>query len=268
MALRIAHTTSFSYDHPIVEAYTELRLHPLDGAGQYCSSFALVTDPPGIRIRSHRDHSGNQIQYFELLEPHDRLTVTATSVVHTPASFLVGWREPSQLELHDYLTQTEYVSLSEDVHAFAAAHSGEGSAAERGRRLMSAIFRSFEYESGVTDVRTRADEVLSLGRGVCQDFAHLMLAACRSGGICARYVSGYLFDPMIEGDNAASHAWVDVLEEGRGWISLDPTHDRDQTEAYVRVAVGRDYADVPPTRGVYKGSASETLAVHVTVDVI
>ena len=104
--------------------------------------------------------------------------------------------------------------------------------------------------------------MLALGRGVCQDFAHVLLAACRSVGIAARYVSGYLHDPTLTGDNAASHAWVDVWDEA-GWSALDPTHGREQTEAYVRVAVGRDYADVPPTHGVYKGAANETLAVRV-----
>ena len=128
---------------------------------------------------------------------------------------------------------------------------------------MNAVRAELVYEPGATDVQTRADEVLALGRGVCQDFAHVMLAACRCVGIPARYVSGYLYDPTLEGDNAASHAWVDVWDEERGWIALDPTHDREQTETYVRVAVGRDYADVPPTRGVYKGVAHETLSVRV-----
>ena len=104
-------------------------------------------------------------------------------------------------------------------------------------------------------MHTRADEALALGRGVCQDFAHLMLAACRCAGLPARYVSGYLYDPNT-GDNAASHAWVDVWDGRVGWLSLDPTHGRHQTEAYVRVAVGRDYADVPPTRGVFKGDGA------------
>jgi transglutaminase-like putative cysteine protease len=115
---------------------------------------------------------------------------------------------------------------------------------------------------------TQADEVLAVGRGVCQDFAHVMLAICRCDGIPARYVSGYLYDPTLEGDNVASHAWVDVFDDTRGWVSLDPTHDREQTEEYVRVAVGRDYADVPPTRGVFRGSAQETLTVSVRLAVL
>jgi transglutaminase-like putative cysteine protease len=265
MRLRIEHSTSFGYDASIAEAYSELRLRPLDGAGQYCTGFRLTTDPPGIQVRAYRDHLGNTIHHFELLEPHDRLVVTATSDVLTPASFVDGQPEHSLLELNDALHASSFVSLSDEVRAFARTHAGDGTAEERARRLMSAIHERFEYQTGVTHVHTHSDEVLHLGRGVCQDFAHLLLAACRSIAIPARYVSGYLHDPTLVGDNAASHAWVDILDPTRGWISLDPTHDREQTEAYVRVAVGRDYGDVPPTRGMYKGQAHETLAVQVTV---
>ena len=133
---------------------------------------------------------------------------------------------------------------------------------------MEAVAGRLVYERGATDVKTRADEVLELGRGVCQDFAHVLLAACRCAGIPARYVSGYLYDPSLQGANAASHAWVDVFDEERGWIALDPTHAREQTDAYVRVAVGRDYADVPPTRGVFKGGATEALDVRVSLQAL
>jgi transglutaminase-like putative cysteine protease len=127
---------------------------------------------------------------------------------------------------------------------------------------MHALHAALKYERGATDVTTRADRVLELGRGVCQDFAHVMLAGLRGQGFPARYVSGYLYN---NGLTAASHAWVDVFVAGRGWVSLDPTHDREQTDHCVRAAVGRDYADVPPTRGVYKGNGKETLQVKVSV---
>ena len=123
------------------------------------------------------------------------------------------------------------------------------------------------YETGATNVMTRADSALALGRGVCQDFAHVMLAACRRAGIPSRYVSGYLYDPQKENEVVETHAWVDVLDSERGWVSLDPTHDREQNEEYVRVAVGRDYGDVPPTRGVWKGTTEETLDVAVRIAV-
>jgi transglutaminase-like putative cysteine protease len=262
MWLRIEHTTAFSYDGPIAEAYTELRLRPQEGGGQHCSSFRLRTDPPGLRVREYRDHFGNDVHHFDVLESHDRLEVTAVSEVMTPETFANGRNPPTPLDLHDYLSPTEYVPFAESVWDFAARHSHGGGAA-CAHELMTAVLEALVYETGATDVQTRADEVLALGRGVCQDFAHVMLAVCRCVGIPARYVSGYLYDPTLIGANAASHAWVDVWDGDRGWVALDPTHDREQTEAYVRVAVGRDYADVPPTRGVFKGTAVESLDVRV-----
>jgi transglutaminase-like putative cysteine protease len=266
MRLQIEHRTSFAYDVPISEAYTELRLRPLETSGQHCISFRIATDPPGVRARPYVDHRGNVIQHFDVLEPHDRLTVTATSDVLTPPTYLDEERRPTQLEAYDYLAPTAYVTISAPVAAFAASADPGGATADRAATISAVIFREFAYETGVTDVHTRADEVLTLGRGVCQDFAHLLLATCRSRGILSRYVSGYLYDPSLVGDTAASHAWVDVYDEQRGWVSLDPTHNREQTDAYVRVAIGRDYAEVPPTRGVYKGTAAESLEVRVAID--
>jgi transglutaminase-like putative cysteine protease len=263
MFLRVEHTTEFAYDGPVAEAYTELRLHPLEGGGQHCSSFRLATEPFGLRVRSYRDHFGNAVDHFDVLESHDRLSVTAVSTVMTPETFISGRDVPTPLELHDYLSATGYVPFSESVRAFAARHATTPGGPVRARELMEAVCSELTYEPGATDVQTRADEVLALGRGVCQDFAHVLLATCRCVGIPARYVSGYLYDPTLVGDNAASHAWVDIWDERSGWVALDPTHAREQTDAYVRVAVGRDYADVPPTRGVYTGQASETLSVRV-----
>jgi transglutaminase-like putative cysteine protease len=263
MFLRVEHITEFGYDAPIAEAYTELRLRPLEGGGQHCSAFRLQTEPFGLRVREYLDHFGNDVHHFDVLESHERLSVSAVSEVMTPAWFTGDRRQPTPLELHDYLSPTDYAPFASAVSELAAGHTTTGSGFDRARELMAAVLGELVYEPGATDVHTSADEVLALGRGVCQDFAHVMLAACRCVGIPARYVSGYLYDPTLAGDNAASHAWVDIWDEGRGWIALDPTHDREQTESYVRVAVGRDYGDVPPTRGVYKGAANETLAVHV-----
>ena len=223
MLIKVEHTTSFAYAARISEAYTELRVRPLSAGGQHCTSFRLVTDPPGVRVRNYRDRLGNHVQHLEVLEDHDRISISAFSEVSTPAVFSEPARDSPPLQGYDYLAPTGYAPFS--------------------------------------------DALLELGRGVCQDFAHVMLAACRRAGISSRYVSGYLYDPLGAGE-VASHAWVDILDSDRGWVSLDPTHDREQTAAYVRVAVGRDYADVPPTRGVYKGTAEETLEVAVRIAVM
>jgi transglutaminase-like putative cysteine protease len=265
MHLRVEHTTEFSYDGSIAEAYTELRLRPLEGGGQHCSSFRLTTEPFGLRVREYHDHFGNDVHHFDVLESHERLAVTAISSVMTPPAFAPGPVVLSPLEFHDYLSPTDYAPFA-GVWEFASEHAGDDAdRAQRAHGIMEAVAARLVYDAEATDVQTRADEVLALGRGVCQDFAHVMLATCRSVGIPARYVSGYLYDPKLIGDNAASHAWVDVWDEATGWTALDPTHRRAQTEAYVRVAVGRDYADVPPTRGVYKGVAQETLSVRVAL---
>jgi transglutaminase-like putative cysteine protease len=262
MLIRVEHTTAFTYAARISEAYTELRVRPLSSGGQQCTSFTLVTDPPGIQVRAYRDRLGNHVQHLEVLEEHDRISITAVSEVSTAAVFSEPLRGSTPLERYDYLAPTEYAPFSDALRELAATADGEGSETERAFAVMRALRGLLVYERGATDVMTRADAALALGRGVCQDFAHVMLSACRRAGIPSRYVSGYLYDPLEDRD-VESHAWVDVLDSERGWVSIDPTHDREQTEAYVRVAVGRDYGDVPPTRGVFKGSPEETLEVAV-----
>ena len=262
MRLRIKHTTSFTYDQLISEAYTEMRLKPLDADGQHCLAFRLTTEPLDA-VSQYIDHFGNDVRHFDVIQPHQKLIVTATSEVLTPETYIANFSHLSPLDEFNYLAPTEYAPHTPDLISFSAAHKTE-SPLTTVLALMHAIYSRLVYEKGATDVRTRADKALSLGRGVCQDFSHIMLAACRIQNIPARYVSGYLYNNE---HTAASHAWVDVLVPDRGWLSLDPTHDHEQTGQYVRVAVGRDYADVPPTRGIFKGNAHEQMDVEVSVTV-
>ncbi len=274
MRLQIRHTTVFGYSESINEAYTEMRLRPLDAAGQRCYRFSLTTEPRG-EVMTYVDRYGNVVHHFDTLQSHDRVVVTATSDVETPAEFLPEERELTPLDLFDFLTPSGYAPEDRKIADFANSCRHEGDSLETAMALMEATWKRMTYQPGATDVRTKASESLELGRGVCQDFAHVMIAACRSLAIPARYVSGYLYSPRLVRerkdagievpDNAASHAWVDVHIAGQGWISLDPTHNSRQTDQYVRVATGRDYADVPPTRGIYKGNARETLTVQVEV---
>ncbi len=278
MKLHVEHTTIFTYEEPISEAYTEMRLRPLEAIGQRCLWFTLTTEPRGV-VMTYTDRYGNLVHHFDTLQSHDKVVVRAASEVLLNETFTDEQRELSPLDHYDYLAPTKYAPIDEQMSEFAAPHVVPDDQVATAWSLMRALFASLTYTRGATDVKTTAPEALKLGRGVCQDFAHIMLAACRSVGLPARYVSGYLYNPRptgtgplvpidtieIAGNNAASHAWVDVFAEGRGWISLDPTHDCEQTSDYVRVAVGRDYADVPPTRGVYKGKANEKLEVNVSV---
>lgn len=261
MRLKIEHITTFTYDHPISEAYTEMRLKPLDADGQRCMSFRLTTEPPDAVLR-YTDHFGNDVRHFDVIQPHQKLMVAAISEVITPDSYASDSVRLSPLDEFNYLSPTTYAPHTPDLSAFSASYRVPADAFSTAMALMKAIHQNLIYEKGATDVKTTADQALSLGRGVCQDFSHIMLAACRMQNIPARYVSGYLYNNER---TAASHAWVDVLVPERGWVSLDPTHDREQTAQYVRVAVGRDYADVPPTRGIFKGNAKEQMDVKVSV---
>jgi transglutaminase-like putative cysteine protease len=261
--LRVVHTTRLRYDAPVREAFTELRLRPLDAGGQRCLSFDLETHPKA-EVFHYRDRHGNDVRHFGSLAPHPELVVAATSEVLTPDGFGDAEAALNPLDRHDYLAPTAYAPDGETIRAFAALHALPGRPLDTAIALLAAIHGGLRYAPGSTDVHTTAAEALAQGEGVCQDFAHLMLAACRSLDIPGRYVSGYLHTTGDGG--SASHAWVDVFIAGVGWVSLDPTHNAAQTARYVRVAVGRDYAEVPPTRGVYKGDAAETLEVDVRVE--
>jgi transglutaminase-like putative cysteine protease len=260
MRLKIEHITTFTYDQLISEAYTEMRLKPLDADGQRCLSFSLVTEPQEAVLK-YTDHFGNDVHHFNVIQPHQKMVVAATSEVLTPDMFSTDSSSLSPLDEFNYLSPTVYAPHTAELIGFSYALRSD-QPLETAFAIMRALHATLIYEKGATDVKTTADQALSLGRGVCQDFSHIMLSACRTQGLPARYVSGYLYN---SGHTAASHAWVDVLIPERGWISLDPTHNREQTGQYVRVAVGRDYADVPPTRGIFKGNAKEKMDVRVSV---
>ena len=264
MRLHIDHTTTFTYDALISEAYTEMRLKPMDAWGQRCLSFSLITEPRG-EVTQYADCYGNDVRYFDVLQPHQKLVVSASSEVLTADAWATDDRPISPFERFDYLHETAYTANLPAICELASPCFTPDDPHATAFALMQAINRALKYEKGVTDVKTTAAAALELGRGVCQDYAHVMLAACRCLGMPARYVSGYLHGPNSNNENGASHAWVDVYVEGRGWISLDPTHNTPQTAQHVRLAAGCDYADVTPTRGIYTGHASETLTVRVRV---
>jgi transglutaminase-like putative cysteine protease len=265
MWLNVEHVTRFAYDAPINEAYTEIRLKPSHRDGQRCSSFTLRTEPRGVVVHEYRDRFGNSVHHFDVLEPHPELVVTVRSEVWTPENFESSEAEPGPLDRYDLLAPSRYIGLDGSISELAAEVEATGTPLETAWLLMNVVHGRLVYERGSTHVHTLAHEALAEGRGVCQDFAHVFIGACRVHGLPARYVSGYLYDAGANGDHAASHAWVDVYTDEAGWISLDPTHQRAQTERYIRVGAGRDYADVPPTRGVYKGKAEEELEVTVRI---
>lgn len=271
MHLRLRHATTLTYSRTISESYTEVRLRPLDRVGQRCLSFRLTIEPREP-VHDYADTFGNAVHHFAVLQAHDHLAIVAESDVLTSDANLDPVAELSPLDAWSCIQPTTYAPFEPALVALGAAAAVPGDAEATALALNHAAFAALAYRKGATTVTTDAAAALALGAGVCQDFAHVLLAAARSQGLAARYVSGYLYAPGdtrggagTEAGDFASHAWVDVFIPGRGWLALDPTHDGPQDARYIRVAVGRDYADVPPTRGTYRGAAGERLEVSVSI---
>jgi len=265
MKLEIVHTTRYRYSGPIAESVMEVRLRPMDGNRQRCLDFKLEVSS-GIRPRGYRDGYGNNVHYFNLVRPHKGLTIKSTSVIETG---LPEDHEPGEELVLDFLRYRGPVKEVDGVRELADRHRIEdpSSAADVERALDDltlTISREFTYDRAVTTVYSAVDEVLALRAGVCQDFAHLFIAVARAMGVPARYVSGYIHDERARGAASASHAWGEAWVPGKGWMGYDATHPVRVTESHVRLAVGRDYSDAAPTRGIYVGSATSTMSVSVT----
>jgi transglutaminase-like putative cysteine protease len=263
MKLEIMHSTRYRYTGPIAETVMEVRLRPMDGNGQRCLDFSLELSH-GVKARSYMDGYGNNVHYFNLVRPHSALNVISRSTVETG---LGPDTDPGEELVLDFLRFRSPVKDVDGVRDLAQQHAiGNPSSPESVEsaleELTLTISRNFAYDRTVTNVYSAVDDVLKLRAGVCQDFAHLFLAVARAMGVPARYVSGYIHTP---GDRtaAASHAWAEAWIAGRGWVGFDATHPVRTTEHHVRLAVGRDYSDAAPTRGVYVGSATGTMSISV-----
>lgn len=289
MLLHVLHETAYDYAPPVKTAQHMAHLRPAGTAWQQVLSHRLQVEPAPAHQSEWPDVYGNVRAFFSLQATHDKLRVLAESVVTTSARPLprgtMAWEEARErMRYHrtarydaatEFVFPSTYVPRHDDFVAYAQACFSPGRPLlEAARDLMGRIHADFTYEAEATDVSTPALQALALRKGVCQDFAHVMLACLRSMGLAARYVSGYLLtepppgQPRLVGSDA-SHAWVAVYlpgENGPGeWAELDPTNDRAPGEDYVVVATGRDYADVSPIRGVIHGGANHTLNVAVTV---
>lgn len=282
MLLEIRHVTQYHYAEAVRESVMEVWMQPQKSASQRLVSFDLELDP-NAQLFSYADYFGNAVYHFDVPQAHDRLTIVARSAVDTEApqdlpdyldrgewsrlasDFVLG-------ECFDYLRPHGFVEETALLREFIAKHKIEdlkrNDPLSAVRDLNSLLYKAFDYEPGITEADSPIDEALKAGRGVCQDFAHIMIAICRSWGVPARYVSGYLFNDRAHGDRSdpdATHAWVEVFLPSLRWVGFDPTNNMPAGERHVTVAVGRDYDDVPPSRGVYKGDADSHLAVGVSV---
>jgi transglutaminase-like putative cysteine protease len=264
MKLQVVHSTRYRYSGPVAESVMELRLRPMDGAGQRCVDFTLELSS-GLKPRGYMDGYGNQVNYLNLSRPHTGLSIVSRSVVETG---LDGDLDPGEDLVQDFLRFRPPVTEVEGVREIARLHPVSDprspDAIETAlESLTRHINREFEYNRLATNVRSTVGEVLELRAGVCQDFAHLLVAVARSMGVPARYVSGYIHEPRERGQAASSHAWAEAWVPGKGWIGYDATRPARTTVHHVRLAVGRDYGDAAPTRGVYVGSATGSMQVRV-----
>lgn len=271
MLLRVNHETKLSYSAPVSETVFEVRMGPMSDEDQTTLGYRLRV-APSAPVTAYRDGFGNRVDLFNLPTPHKEVVVNATSFVRThrrPARARlaeVAWpgERPVAVEALEFLGASPLVDEGPELSAFRdSLPEPSGSVADVAERLMEAVGKRLKYEKQVTTARTRVGEALALGRGVCQDFVHLYLAACRGLGLPARYVSGYI----CQSGELATHAWAQVWANSRtGWVDIDPTRAAFAGDDYVVTAVGRDYADVPPNRGLWRGRAEETIAVAVTVE--
>lgn len=282
MLLAVRHSTRYQYDQPVRESVMEVWMQPHKRTLQRLISFELEIDP-AAQLFSYADTFGNAVYHFDIPQPHDRLTIVARSTVETeaPPALPEGldrgeWdRLKSDFvrgEHFDFLHPHGFAGPTDALRAFIA----EKNLDELRVRdplcaltdLNRTIYEAFAYEAGVTRADSAIDDVLKARKGVCQDFAHVMIAICREWGVPARYVSGYLFTDRKAGDRSdpdATHAWVEVFLPSLRWVGFDPTNNVLAAERHIVCAVGRDYSDVPPSRGVYKGDAESELAVGVAV---
>jgi transglutaminase-like putative cysteine protease len=280
MFYSIRHVTKFVYTPAVTESMTEVRMQPRAEGAQRCLKFDLLTQPRA-RILGYRDHLGNVVHHFDIPGKHSQLKITAESTVEIapapplPASLdASAWAAMDELnqscEYWDYLWPSEYALETEPLIELSRELKVErrGDPLSLLKEINAAIFGGFDYAPQTTSVDSPINDALRARKGVCQDFAHIMIALARGLRIPCRYVSGYLFHETGGHDRSASdatHAWVEAHLPELGWVGFDPTNNLIAGERHIRTAVGRDYADVPPTRGVFKGNAHSELSVGVQV---
>lgn len=281
MVYTATHTTRYKYRHAVSHCLNEARLTPRRLPWQQVKQWRLSVDPEPIAIATRTDYFGNQVSNFSIFEPHELLTVTATSTVSVDpppvqTDLSPAWEEVRQrlatqdgddfLEAFEFVCDSPFVASDADLAAYALPTFQPGRPLlDATRELMRRIHAEFKYDPKSTTIGTPLQEVLAKRRGVCQDFAHVMIGALRSLGLAARYVSGYLRSGENYQGAEASHAWVAVFIPGAGWLHFDPTNDVTPSDGHVTLAWGRDFTDVTPLKGITLGGGGETIEVEVRV---
>jgi transglutaminase-like putative cysteine protease len=274
MLLKLIHTTDLSYSDLISESVMELRMTPRQQQDQHRLSFTLAIGPPASAA-SYFDWLGNTVHTFTVNGFHKQIRIQATSIVETdrprtePERFADTW--PIAPDSYDY-TMFDFLTFDGPVVDAPALRKlvelvgpkpGE-SVGELALRMLHLLADKFAFEKGITDAASPITDILEHGRGVCQDFSHLMIGLARAMGIPARYVSG-----MIHPDRerfrgfTQTHAWCELLFPSAGWVGFDPANNCIVGGNFVKTAIGRHFGDVPPNKGVYRGNAEESIEVSV-----
>jgi transglutaminase-like putative cysteine protease len=287
MIITATHTTTYLYGEPVSICHTEVHLTPRTSASQRLVSHELEIRPEPVFLLTRTDYFGNEFTYFCIHEPHQTLTVTSLSQVDlhpeeppheelTPSWEQVrdqvqearGDEESDEaFRALEFTFRSPFVKIGPEFAEYAAtSFTAKRPVAAAAFDLCHRIFKEFKYDPRATTISTPVDEVLKLRRGVCQDFAHLMISCLRSLGLPARYVSGYLRSGKDTIGHEASHAWCSVFCTGFGWIDFDPTNNVMPHTNHLTVAYGRDYSDVAPVNGVAIGGGEQM--INVTVEVL
>lgn len=278
MRLSVLHRTTFHYPTPVTHSVNTLHLEPRTFPYQKTIG-ALIRVMPATRVRRFTDLFQNITHHFELPAAHTKLEIESRIRVHNlPLDISQASREATLADYNDssireqiwqYLQESRWVSRHPEVWRQAIdITQGTNSVFDKASALMAWIHREFRYEAGVTSVNTHLEEAFEMRHGVCQDFTHVLLGLCRAVDIPARYASGYLYngprDTLVGAQ--ASHAWAEIYLPAAGWIGFDPTNNTLADERYVKVAIGRDYEDVAPVRGNYRGTGHCRMEVQVLVE--
>lgn len=288
MLLSVVHETRYAYTSPVLFSQQLLHLTPRALLRQECLAHRIAIDPQPAERSSAEDYFGNPVARVLFTAPHRALTVRAESEVRVRprgADPLAGtaapWeavrdrlrslQPPPLLEPAEFVFESPHVELFAELAEYAAPSFAPGRPLLEGAAdLMHRIHADHDFDPTATGVATPLRQVLGQRRGVCQDFAHLMIGALRALGLPARYASGYILTTPPPGHARlvgadASHAWVSVYEPAAGWVDFDPTNDCLVDDEHVTLGWGRDFGDVTPMRGVILGGGEQTLSVHVTV---
>jgi transglutaminase-like putative cysteine protease len=286
MKYRIRHYTEYDYQDTASICCNRLCLTPLNDQGQQCISSDLTITPTPDELSYRTDFFGNPLAFFSIYQEHKKLRINSNSVVYVEnrtnplaaAQSKVLWKDvrvqltTAQQDVIQYVLPSLYVPHSAVIREFAADCFAENSTLWSAcHLLMKKIHATIEFKAGFTTVNTPVETVIKIKKGVCQDFAHLMISCFRNMGLPARYVSGYIEtlppagkEKLVGAD--ASHAWVSVYFPEVGWIEFDPTNNQLPTYQHITVAYGRDYQDVAPIKGIVFSSGKQQLTVKVDVE--